>query len=59
MANKFMIHFRGSAYSNELYDDRGREVFTLEDAIEAAESQYSGDEYEIYNGNEAHSTFVD
>jgi len=59
MANKFMIHFRGAPYSNELYDERGREVFDLETAIETAENQYSPDEYEVYNGSESHSTFVD
>ena len=40
---KFMIHFRGAPYSNELYDERGREVFDLETAIETAENQYAPD----------------
>lgn len=52
--NKFMIHFQGSPYSNELYDLRGREVFTLEAAIATAEEQYPDDSWEIYNGSESH-----
>lgn len=54
---KFMIHFKGAAHSNELYDAQGREIYDLEAAIAAAEEKYPGEEYEIYNGQESHSTF--
>lgn len=54
---KFMIHFRGAAYSNELYDERGREVFELEAAKDAAAALYPDAEYELYNGEEGYRNY--
>jgi hypothetical protein len=53
MANKFRIEFWGAFYTGELYDNQGREIFTLEEAIAAAESQYPGQWQSVYNGEEA------
>lgn len=50
---KFMIHFQGADSSNELYDERGREIFDLETAKSEAERQFPKDAWEIYNGQES------
>lgn len=52
---KFMIHFQGAVYSNELYDERGRECLDIETAKEAALSQFPNSAWEIYNGEEGFS----
>lgn len=51
-----MIHFRGSPYSNELYDERGREIHDLRTAIAEAKRQYPGEKFEVYSGEEAWAT---
>ena len=56
---KFMIHLKGTPYSNELYDSRGSEIFDLGTAIEVAKAQYPNDEFEVYNGIESWSTGED
>lgn len=55
--NKFMIHFAGAFYSNELYNSKGSHIYDLTEAIQEAENQYPNDEYEIYNGEEGFSNF--
>ncbi len=57
MNNKFMIHFAGAVYSNELYSREGKHIYELTEAIQEAEELYPDDEYEIYNGNEGYSNF--
>lgn len=53
---KFMIHLQGSPYSNELYDEWGYCVYTLEEAIEAGLQQTRPDGiFEVYNGEESWS----
>lgn len=54
---KFMIHFEGSVYSNELYNEKGQEIFILEDAIEQAKTEYPGEKFEVYNGVEGYANF--
>jgi hypothetical protein len=54
-----MIRFRGAGYANELYDGKGDNVYTLEDAIAAAEEQYGPTGWEVYNGQEGESRFED
>jgi len=55
----FKIHLEDYFYALELYDERGREIFTLEEAIEAAEQQYGELGWEVYNGNEGVNRFRD
>lgn len=50
---KFKVELAGSFYTYELYDSKGREIFELDKAIEAAEWQYAGVWNSVYNGNEA------
>lgn len=57
MNSKFMIHFAGAFYSNELYNSRGEHIYDLTEAIEEAENQFPEDEYELYNGEEGFSNF--
>jgi len=57
MNSKFMIHFAGSMYSNELYNDKGNYVYDLIEAIEAAENQFPDAEYELYNGDEGYCNY--
>jgi hypothetical protein len=49
----FMIHLKGSPYSNELYDSRGRSIYDLQTAVSEAKAQYPNDKFEVYNGHEA------
>jgi hypothetical protein len=49
--NKFRIELLGAFYTFELYDFRGREIFTLDEAIEAAEEQYAGEWQSVFNGD--------
>lgn len=49
---KFRMTIRGYFYSLELYDDKGREVYTLDEAIKAAE-RYHPDWDSVYNGHES------
>lgn len=53
MSNKFRIEFYGAFYPGELYDSLGREIFTLDEAIQAAEDQHHGEWQSVYNGEEA------
>jgi hypothetical protein len=53
MIAKFRIELLGSFYTFELYDSRGREIFTLDEAIEAAEEQYPNEWQSVFNGEEA------
>jgi hypothetical protein len=56
---KFMVHFQGAVYANELYCvARGDNVFTLERAIEECEEQFGPDGWETYNGHEGENRFV-
>jgi hypothetical protein len=48
--NKFRIELIGAFYTYELYDSRGREIFDLDEAIEAAEEQYPNEWYSVFNG---------
>jgi len=53
------IHLQGAIYSHELYDEEGRLVDNLEDAIRVAEWLYGKDGWEVYNGrDEAEFRFV-
>jgi hypothetical protein len=52
---KFMILMDGAFYANELYDDYGRHVYTLEKAIRAAKKFHARKGWEVYNGHEAHA----
>jgi len=54
---KFMINFRDSFYSFELYSEEGDHIYELEEAVEEASKQYPNQEYEIYNGNEGYSNY--
>lgn len=58
MVHKFKIHFQGSAYSEELYDERGREIFSLDKAVEEAERQFGPRGWEVFNGQEAENRFI-
>lgn len=49
---KFKVKLVGAFHSNELYDDRGREIFHLADAVKAAEAQFGAEWEEVYNGEE-------
>lgn len=53
MNKSFRVEFIGAFYSGELYDIRGREVFTLAEAAEAAEDVYGDGWSCVYNGSEA------
>lgn len=53
MTAKFKVELLGSFYTFELYDSRGREIFTLDEAIEAAEEQHTGLWQSVFNGEEA------
>ena len=57
MDSKFMIHFAGSMYSNELYNTRGEHIFDLIEAIAESEDQFPNAEYELYNGDEGYSNY--
>lgn len=52
MPQPFKVTFVGSFYSSELYDRHGKEVFTLDDAIQTAEELYGEDWKEVFNGQE-------
>lgn len=57
---KFMIHFEGSVYSNELYcNEKGSYIFDLQKAIEEAETQFPKEKFEVYNGVEGFCNFED
>ena len=57
---KFMIHFQGAVYANELYSaDKGEEIFTLEEAVAAAEELYGPTGWEVYNGSDGENRFED
>ena len=43
----------GSFYTYELYDEKGREIYTLSEAVRAAEQQFGADWNCVYNGQEA------
>jgi hypothetical protein len=47
---KFRVTLAGEFYSYELYDERGREIFTLATAIAEAERQFGSDWVSVYNG---------
>jgi len=55
--HKFMIHFQSAAYSNELYDVFGRNIYSLEKAIKTAEDMYGSKGWEVYNGIESENRF--
>lgn len=55
----FMIHFQTAVYANELYDTRGRSVFTLREAIDAAEELYGETGWEVYNGRYGENRYVE
>lgn len=46
----FRVCLSGYFYSLELYDQNGREVFSLEDACEAAEQVFESEWESVYNG---------
>lgn len=48
----FKVCLKGVFFTFELYDQRGREVFTLDEAIEAANDEYPGEWCEVFNGQE-------
>lgn len=50
---KFMVEFVGEFYTSTLYDRGGKEVFTIEEAAEAAEEMYGSSWACVYNGEEA------
>lgn len=52
MKNKFSVELRGVFYTLTLYDEKGREVFTLEEAIQAAENEYGSEWSAVFNGEE-------
>ena len=52
MTAKFKVELLGSFYTFELYDSRGREIFILDEAIEAAEEQYPNEWQSVFNGEE-------
>lgn len=54
---EFRIRFAGEFYSGTLYDERGRYVYTLEEAIETAQAQYPDARYEVYNGTDGWDNF--
>ena len=54
MQSKYRIHYLSSMHAFELYDAKGREIFTLEEAIEAAKDKYPDEAWEVYNGSEAY-----
>lgn len=53
MPKPFRFTLVGSFHSYELYDRRGREVFNLDEAVEAAEELYGDEWVEVYNGESA------
>ena len=56
-APRFMIHFQGAPYANELYGVTGDYIYVIEEAVEQAEQQFGPDGWEVYNGNEAINRF--
>jgi len=56
--SKFMILFEGAACSCELYDHEGKHVYTLQEAIEIADSQWPNSNWVVYNGKESSSTSI-
>lgn len=48
--SRFKVELLGSFYTFELYDDKGREIFDLDKAIETAESQHAGLWRSVFNG---------
>ena len=55
----FKIHLEDYFYALELYDERGNYVYTLREAIDAAEEQYGENGWEVYNGMEGVNRFSD
>lgn len=47
----FRFRFKNFFYAMELLDEKGRDVFDLQDAIRAAESLYGDEWTEVYNGD--------
>ncbi len=52
---KYMVRPQGYQYSMELIGNDGDYVYTLTDAIEAAESLYGPTGWEVYNGRHGES----
>ena len=52
MIPRFNVSLLGSFHSMELISEAGDYVFTLAEAIEAAEHLYPGEWQEVYNGQE-------
>lgn len=50
---KFRVELKGSFYTYELYDERGAEVFDLEDAVRVANWLYPDQWSCVYNGSES------
>lgn len=55
--NVFFVRLQGNPYSSPLYDSRGREIITLDGAIEQAEKDYGYSGWEVYNGQEGETRF--
>lgn len=53
MSQPFRVTLKGCFYSLELYDQQGRSVYTLDEAVEAANAEYGTDWREVYNGEDA------
>jgi hypothetical protein len=53
MPHKFRAELKGYFHTVEIYDSRGREVFDLEAAAQAAEQSYGADWASVFNGSEA------
>ena len=49
----FSVELVGSFYTHKLYDEKGREVFNLQDACQAAEREYGDGWAIVYNGEQA------
>lgn len=56
-APRFMIHFQGAPYSNELYGATGDYVYDLDEAVTEATEQFGPAGWEVYNGHEASNRF--
>lgn len=50
---KFRVELKDYFHTLELYDSKGREIFDIDSAAEAAEEQYGSGWASVFNGQEA------
>jgi len=51
MKRRFSVRLIGGFYTFELDDDKGREVFEIEEACLSAEEQFPGEWAELWDGD--------